>query len=76
MGDTGPADLRRTPFIQDQDAFDMVVVKGQLQHKGMAAFGAEVTADRAKSIRAYIVSQAIAAKKDEAAAAPVKTASK
>jgi hypothetical protein len=43
----------------------MVVVKGQLQHKGMAAFGAEVTPDRAKAIRAYIVSEAIAAKKDE-----------
>jgi quinohemoprotein ethanol dehydrogenase len=77
LGETGPADLRRTPFIQDEDAFEMVVVKGQLQHKGMAAFGVEVTSDRAKAIRAYIVSQAIAAKKDEdAKAAPVKTASK
>jgi PQQ-dependent dehydrogenase (methanol/ethanol family) len=74
LGETGPADLRRTPFIQDQGAFDMVVRDGQLQHKGMAPFGEEVTADRAKAIRAYIINEAIAAKKDEAAA--VKTASK
>ena len=54
------------------------MVQGQLQHKGMAAFGAEVTSDRAKAIRAYIVGQAIAAKKDEdaAAAKAVKTAAK
>ena len=77
LGATGPADLRRTPFIQDEDAFEQVVVKGQLQHKGMAAFGAEVVPDRAKAIRAYIVTQAIAAKKaEDAAAKPVKTASK
>jgi quinohemoprotein ethanol dehydrogenase len=76
LGDTGPADLRRTPFIQDQDAFNMVVVQGQLQHKGMAAFGVEVTADRAKAIRAYIVGQAIAAKKDEDAAASKVVAAK
>ena len=52
----------------------MVVRQGQLQHKGMAPFGDEVTEDRAKAIRAYVVNQAIAAKKDEAAAA--KTAAK
>jgi len=78
LGGSGPADLRRSPFIQSQDVFEQVVVQGQLQHKGMAAFGAEVTSDRAKAIRAYIVGQAIAAKKDEdaAAAKAVKTAAK
>ncbi len=76
LGDTGPADLRRSPFIQAQDAFDMVVRQGQLQHKGMAPFGEEVTEDRAKAIRAYIVSEAAAAKKDEDAKAGAKTAAK
>jgi quinohemoprotein ethanol dehydrogenase len=75
LGETGPADLRRSPFIQDQDQFNEVVVKGQLQHKGMAAFGVEVTPDRAKAIRSYIINEAIAAKKDEDAAAK-KTAAK
>jgi mono/diheme cytochrome c family protein len=69
LGETGPADLRRSPFIQDQDGFDMVVRQGQLQHKGMAPFGGEVTEDLAKAIRAYIISEATAAKKDEAAQA-------
>ncbi|MDB5459344.1 MAG: alcohol dehydrogenase large subunit, partial [Caulobacteraceae bacterium] len=63
LGPTGPADLRRTPFLQDQEAFDEVVVKGQLLHKGMAPFGAEVNGDSAKAIRAYIVYQATEAKK-------------
>jgi alcohol dehydrogenase (cytochrome c)/quinohemoprotein ethanol dehydrogenase len=72
LGATGPADLRRTPFIQDQDAFNQVVVKGELQHKGMAPFGEEVTPDRAKAIRAYIVAQAIEAKKAEGAATAAK----
>jgi mono/diheme cytochrome c family protein len=74
LGETGPSDLRRSPFIQDQAGFDAVVREGQLQHKGMAAFGDEVTEDRAKAIRAYIVGRAIAAKKVEAAQA--KTAAK
>ncbi len=63
LGATGPADLRRTPFIQAQDAFDQVVIKGLLQHQGMAPFGEEVDADKAKAIRAYIVYQATEAKK-------------
>ena len=63
LGATGPADLRRTPYIQAQDAFDQVVIKGLLQHQGMAPFGEEVDADKAKAIRAYIVYQATEAKK-------------
>lgn len=67
LGETGPADLRRTPFIQDQDAFNTVVLKGELQHKGMAPFGSELDNDKAKAIRAYIIRQATEAKKAETA---------
>ena len=63
QGATGPADLRRSPFIQDQAAFDQVVVDGQLKHNGMARFGAEVDADKAHALRTYIIYQAIQAKK-------------
>jgi quinohemoprotein ethanol dehydrogenase len=63
LGANGPADLRRTPFIQDQDAFNTVVVKGELKHRGMAPFGEEVDADKAHAIRAYIIYQATEAKK-------------
>jgi alcohol dehydrogenase (cytochrome c)/quinohemoprotein ethanol dehydrogenase len=61
-GANGPADLRRSPFIQDQDAFNTVVVKGQLLHRGMAPFGEEVTADKAHAIRTYVIYQAQQAK--------------
>ena len=54
----------------------MVVRQRQLQHKVMAPFGEEVTADRAKAIRAYIVSEAAAAKKDEDAKTAAQTAAK
>ena len=72
LGVTGPADLRRTPFIQDQDAFNTVVVKGELKHKGMAPFGEEVKEEAARAIRAYIVTEAIEAKKAEGAATAAK----
>jgi alcohol dehydrogenase (cytochrome c)/quinohemoprotein ethanol dehydrogenase len=65
LGPTGPADLRRSPFIQTQAAFDTVVRGGALQHQGMAAFGEEIDADKAKALRAYITyqaTQALAAK--------------
>jgi quinohemoprotein ethanol dehydrogenase len=62
LGETGPADLRRSPFIQDQDAFNQVVVKGELLHRGMAPFGSEVNDDVAHAIRTYIIYQAIQAK--------------
>jgi len=68
LGANGPADLRRTPFIQDQDAFNTVVVKGELKHKGMAPFGEEVNEDGARAIRAYIVTRALEAKKALASA--------
>ena len=66
LGPTGPADLRRSPFIQDQTAFNQVVVDGQLKHNGMAKFGDEVNPVTARAIRAYIVYQAIDAKKTAA----------
>jgi alcohol dehydrogenase (cytochrome c)/quinohemoprotein ethanol dehydrogenase len=62
LGPTGPADLRRSPFIQAQAAFDQVVRSGALQHNGMAAFGTELDADMTKALRAYIVHQAHATK--------------
>jgi quinohemoprotein ethanol dehydrogenase len=58
LGQTGPADLRRSPFIQDEQAFNQVVVNGLLQHNGMAPFGEEVNPESAHSIRAYILYQA------------------
>ncbi len=58
LGPTGPADLRRSPFIQAQAAFDQVVSKGALQHQGMAAFGAELDTGMTQALRAYIIHQA------------------
>ena len=63
LGANGPADLRRTPFIQDQDAFNTVVVKGELKHRGMAPFGEEVKEEAAHAIRSYIIYQANEQKK-------------
>jgi quinohemoprotein ethanol dehydrogenase len=66
LGLAGPADLRRTPFLQDQAAFDQVVMDGALLDRGMAPFKAEVDADKAKAIRAYIIYAATQAKKNGA----------
>jgi alcohol dehydrogenase (cytochrome c)/quinohemoprotein ethanol dehydrogenase len=62
LGATGPADLRRSGFIQAQAAFDQVVREGALLQQGMAPFKNDVTPDQAKAIRAYIVYQAHQAK--------------
>jgi quinohemoprotein ethanol dehydrogenase len=67
LGPTGPADLRRTPFIQDQEAFNSVVLKGALFHNGMADFSREMDPDKTRAIRAYIIFQAEQAKKELAA---------
>jgi quinohemoprotein ethanol dehydrogenase len=68
LGPTGPADLRRSPFIQDQGAFNSVVIDGVLLDKGMAAFKGEIDVDKAKAIRAYIIYQSQQAKKAQTAA--------
>jgi alcohol dehydrogenase (cytochrome c)/quinohemoprotein ethanol dehydrogenase len=62
LGTTGPADLRRSAFIQSQDAFNAAVLDGVLQQQGMASFKGDVTPEQAKAIRAYIIYQAQAAK--------------
>jgi alcohol dehydrogenase (cytochrome c)/quinohemoprotein ethanol dehydrogenase len=62
LGPTGPADLRRSPFIQSQGAFDQVVRDGAYATRGMAAFGSEIDPAMARALRGYIVHQALAAK--------------
>ncbi len=69
-GPAGPADLRRSGYIQAQADFDQVVLQGALKDVGMAAFGAEIDAAGARAIRAYILEQAHAAKGAESRAKP------
>jgi len=54
----GP-DLGTSPFIQNQAAFDTVVLQGQRVNKGMANFSDKLSADDAAAVRSYVVSRAI-----------------
>src|SRR5690606_35030086 len=51
-------DLRRSPMIQTQEAFDAVVLEGALAATGMASFDAVFDAPDTAALRAYIVSRA------------------
>ena len=56
-------DLRRSPAISDQTAFDTVVLKGALSARGMGSFGDKLQPNDTQAIRAYLIGQADAASK-------------
>jgi quinohemoprotein ethanol dehydrogenase len=67
-------DLKVSPAIQTQAAFDAIVLDGARAPNGMASFAAALSREDAAAVREYVVSQAQAAKAEEDAkrtAAPV-----
>jgi PQQ-dependent dehydrogenase (methanol/ethanol family) len=52
-------DLRASPLIHAQSAWDAVVRGGVLRDKGMASFSTEVDGAQSAAIRAYVTEQAI-----------------
>jgi len=55
-------DLRRSPLLHSQQAFDQVVLGGIRQDRGMASFEGKLTPAETDSIRAYMVDRAIVAR--------------
>ena len=51
-------DLRYSPMLGAQDAFNAIVLDGGLQAAGMASFKGVVSADEAAQIRAYLIERA------------------
>lgn len=51
-GPTNP-ELNRTPYMQNADAWRMIVMDGALEDNGMASFRDYLTEDEAEAIRAY-----------------------
>ncbi len=60
-------DLRRTPYIQSDEAFDSVVLGGLRQAHGMANFSSVLKPEDVHAIRAFVV---LRANQDKPAAAP------
>ncbi len=58
-------DLRRTPLLQDKEAFRQVVIDGALSQNGMASFAAYMKPEEADAVRAYLNEQAKALLKAE-----------
>jgi alcohol dehydrogenase (cytochrome c)/quinohemoprotein ethanol dehydrogenase len=58
-------DLRYSPMINSEDAFEAIVLGGALQANGMSSFKGKVSPAEAQSIRAYVIQRA-----NEAKAAP------
>ncbi len=55
-------DLRRSPLLVSQEAFDQVVLGGIRKDRGMASFEGKLTPADTALIRAYMVDRAIAAR--------------
>src|SRR5262249_44338746 len=51
-------DLTRSPLLNSQEGFDMVVLKGIKSSKGMASFASALKPDDTKAIRAYVIDRA------------------
>jgi mono/diheme cytochrome c family protein len=62
-------DLRRSGFIQNQVAFEQVVLKGSLRERGMIGFEQWLTPADVEAIRAYIIKEAWPVYRAEQAAA-------
>jgi PQQ-dependent dehydrogenase (methanol/ethanol family) len=67
-------DLRRTPYLQTEEAFDSVVIGGARQAHGMANFASVLTPADVHAIRAFVVLRANQDKPavDAAGAAPAR----
>ncbi|WP_300377778.1 PQQ-dependent dehydrogenase, methanol/ethanol family [Henriciella sp.] len=61
-------DLRWSSYTANADAWDAVVIDGNLSANGMVSFSDVITPEDAEAIRAYVVSQAHLAKGDGASA--------
>jgi quinohemoprotein ethanol dehydrogenase len=59
-------DLRRSPMIQSEQAFEQVVLGGERKVHGMASFSSVMNAEDVKAIRAFVV---LRANQDKPAAA-------
>ncbi len=55
-------DLRRSMLIADQNAFDTVVLQGARKELGMASFAGRLQPADTEALRAYLISQAAAAR--------------
>jgi PQQ-dependent dehydrogenase (methanol/ethanol family) len=63
-------DLRVSPAIQAQEAFDAIVLGGVRAANGMVSFASQLTPSDAQAVRAYVITLAIEQKTlDDAAAA-------
>jgi alcohol dehydrogenase (cytochrome c)/quinohemoprotein ethanol dehydrogenase len=51
-------DLRRTPYLNDPEAFAQVVLGGALAPNGMASFASVLNQEQAQAVRAYIIMRA------------------
>ena len=51
-------DLRRSPYLNDPDAFAQVVIGGALAPNGMASFASVLNQEQAQAVRAYIIMRA------------------
>jgi quinohemoprotein ethanol dehydrogenase len=52
-------DLRVSPAIQAQEAFDAIVLGGALAANGMVSFASQLTPADAEAVRAYVITLAI-----------------
>jgi PQQ-dependent dehydrogenase (methanol/ethanol family) len=55
-------DLRRSTLVVDQNAFDAVVLQGARSARGMGSFANRLNAADTEALRAYLISQAEAAR--------------
>jgi quinohemoprotein ethanol dehydrogenase len=74
-GDAGASrgmfpDLRRSPLLHSQEAFDQVVLSGIRKDKGMTSFEGKLTPADTAAIRAYMVDRAVVARDTPAFAPP------
>jgi alcohol dehydrogenase (cytochrome c)/quinohemoprotein ethanol dehydrogenase len=51
-------DLQHSPALADAAAWDRIVLKGERSARGMVGFAAELSAEDAEAVRAYVVSRA------------------
>src|SRR5581483_883526 len=56
-------DLRYSPALNSQEAFDAIVLEGALQTAGMASFKGRLTEEDVQAVRAYMIERANQAKK-------------
>jgi quinohemoprotein ethanol dehydrogenase len=51
-------DLRYSPVLEDRDAFDGIVLKGERRHSGMVSFEPALTASDSEALRQYLIKRA------------------